>query len=537
VTESGALLGYNAMDGKIPGCFKYGGWATFKVKAIVSDFSIDKTVRINGAADKTFKENVNAQPGDTVDFQIQFVNNGGEQLKDVVIKDTLPTGLTYIPGSTKLANSDGTRSVADGITSSGINIGGYMGGANAYMLFSAKVADNDGLPACGVNVLRNVAKATTAVGSEEDPATVTVNKDCPKPEFTCDRLNITKIARTDFRFTTNYTVKNTTFKNITYVISGNGVNDTKVSTDSTGLLNYSQTKPGTYQVVATLNTADGNSSTAACKGTIVVDPEPEAFTCNALHIAPIERTKFNFTTDYTIENVTFEKVTYVVGGNSYVVTNPDTKYVYNQNVVGTYNVQAYITVKTADGSSKTSNMCTGTLKVDPEEIKPEYICKALEVDRNRISKGGSVKFTVIPELKGKVSVSGIWMDFGDGTKTDPALTTDYVHQYNTAGTFKAKAYINFDVDGKVYNDVSSVECEKEITVKADEKEKCPIKGKGHLDIDDPECKNIPVNPPTPPYTPTELPQTGGELFGLLGLGALTTSAGYYINSRRKLRGM
>jgi uncharacterized repeat protein (TIGR01451 family)/LPXTG-motif cell wall-anchored protein len=193
VVSTGAMLGYDKLDGKIPGCFKYDGFVTFKVKAVTSDFEIQKTVRKSDAADKTFKESVDAKAGDKVDFQIYFKNTGGTQLQNVVIKDVLPAGLSYVPGTTYLHNAGGTRQVADGVTAGGIIIGGYQPGGDAYVKFTAKVADNAALPVCGPNTLKNVASATTGVGSKEDDAKVTVPKECQPGKISVCELSTKKI--------------------------------------------------------------------------------------------------------------------------------------------------------------------------------------------------------------------------------------------------------------------------------------------------------------------------------------------------------
>ncbi|HJM04649.1 MAG TPA: DUF11 domain-containing protein [Candidatus Saccharimonadaceae bacterium] len=197
VIGSGATLGYDEMNGEIPGCFKYTGYVVFTVKAVTSDFNIEKTVRMNDAEDKTFKENVNAQPGDKVDYQIYFKNTGGTQLKGVVIKDTLPAGISYVPGTTYLHTSDGTQKVADGITEGGIGIGGFMPNGDAYIKFTAQVKANDKLPVCGPNTLKNVAKATTGVGTKEDDADVTVNKECEPGKINVCELKTDKIITID----------------------------------------------------------------------------------------------------------------------------------------------------------------------------------------------------------------------------------------------------------------------------------------------------------------------------------------------------
>ena len=182
VVGAGAKLGYQTMDGNIPGCYQYSGYVIFKVKATSSDFSLEKTVRVNNATDKTFKKNVTVNPGDKVDYQIYFKNTGGTQLTDVVIKDTLPTGVTYVAGSTALHNSDDTKAVADGVTAGGVIIGGYMPAGDAYIKFTGQVAANDSLPVCGLNKLVNTAKATTGSGSKEDTAEVDVTEVCKPKE-------------------------------------------------------------------------------------------------------------------------------------------------------------------------------------------------------------------------------------------------------------------------------------------------------------------------------------------------------------------
>ena len=186
VTSAGAVLGYKeAGDGIIPGCFKYLSYVEYTVKpqfAPAPNFEVQKTVRVNGATDKTFKESVDVKPGDKVDYQIHFKNTGEAQLKDVVIRDQLPANMTYVAGSTWLANDGGARQVANGVTASGINIGGYLTGGGAYVKFTAQVAANDKLTVCGKNTLINTASANTTAGSKSDTANVTVTKTCKPPE-------------------------------------------------------------------------------------------------------------------------------------------------------------------------------------------------------------------------------------------------------------------------------------------------------------------------------------------------------------------
>lgn len=197
VVSTGALLGYNQLDGKIPGCFQFDGLVIFKVKPQIEDFNVNKTVRINGAADKTFKESVNVKPGDKVDYQIHFKNTGDVQQSNVSIRDTLPTGVKYVAGSTMLSNDSGTRAVADGITTNGLNIGGYLPNGDAYLKFTAQVGTKEELT-CGTKTLVNTVKATTPSGSDEDTANVVVDAgQCAPGKITVCELATKKLITID----------------------------------------------------------------------------------------------------------------------------------------------------------------------------------------------------------------------------------------------------------------------------------------------------------------------------------------------------
>ena len=185
ITSTGAKLGYDKMDGNIPGCFEYSGAVFLKVKAQTTDFNISKTVRKAGSG--SFSENVAVNPSDKVDFQLYFKNTGGLNQTTVSMKDVLPAGLSYVPGSTYVHDDKGTRNVADGITAGGMTMGSYLPNGDVYVKFTAQVAANDKLAACGNNNLVNTMSATTAEnGTKTDTASVTVNKTCVEKVKACN---------------------------------------------------------------------------------------------------------------------------------------------------------------------------------------------------------------------------------------------------------------------------------------------------------------------------------------------------------------
>lgn len=188
-TSTGALLGYDKLDGKIPGCFEYAGYVSFKVKPQFApsdtDFTVKKEIRKDG--DRTFVESVASKPGDKLDYRIVYTNTGNTTASNVVLKDKLPQGISYVPGTVKILNAANPATAfvenGDKLFSTGINIGNYTAGSNAIVVFDAVVDQNVSLAKCGTNTLRNIASAQPAGEQpKEDGADTTLNKECQPEE-------------------------------------------------------------------------------------------------------------------------------------------------------------------------------------------------------------------------------------------------------------------------------------------------------------------------------------------------------------------
>lgn len=194
--DGGILIGYDALDGRVPGCYEYANYVTIQVKAVFDDeFSVEQKVRVVGSEDKEFKYAVNANIGDIVEFQLQYKNISNESHKQVAVRDILPPSLKYIEGSTKLYNTDhpdGVTAKQNTITTDeGVNIGNYATGANAYIRFRAEVIGD--AMADGANELVNWGQVQA--GSDkliiiQDYAKVYVTK---VPERTLSSLEVTLI--------------------------------------------------------------------------------------------------------------------------------------------------------------------------------------------------------------------------------------------------------------------------------------------------------------------------------------------------------
>ncbi len=185
-SENGVQIGYDKLDGKIPGCYEYASYVTIRVKAVYdNDFTITQKIRLAGTKGWTNGSNVEAKVGDKVEIQATYVNTNtnGEIQNDVMVKTILPENLRYVPGSTKLYNENhpnGATVNQDTIVTTGINIGHYAPKANAYIRFTAEVIDKS-LEA-GSNTLVDWTQAGVGQKTLQDYATVVVNKAGTKPQ-------------------------------------------------------------------------------------------------------------------------------------------------------------------------------------------------------------------------------------------------------------------------------------------------------------------------------------------------------------------
>ena len=186
VITSGAKIGYDALDGNIPGCFKYEGMVTIDVtiRSAVST-TIKQSVRVKG--EKTWHDVVAAKVGQEVEYKIVFTNNSSVPVYDVMLRDALPDNIEYIPGTTILGNAvypEGVK-IPDTLTTTGVNIGNYLAKDFGEVYFSGKVV-NKSLKDCGaINSLENwVASTVNGKVAAKDNTVVNVQLpvECPTPD-------------------------------------------------------------------------------------------------------------------------------------------------------------------------------------------------------------------------------------------------------------------------------------------------------------------------------------------------------------------
>ncbi len=189
VIEKGVKIGYNSLNGEIPGCYQYASYVTIKVKAVAdTSYIVEKQVRKVG--EKDWSESVDANVGDKVEYRIHYKNTSDNSTYDVMVRDILPENMKYVEGTTMLYNATNPKGIArdDTITTTGVNIGGYAVNGDGYVVFTAEVVDNK--LSCGANTITNWGQV--GVGDEllEDSAVVKVTKTCettPIPDDTPDK--------------------------------------------------------------------------------------------------------------------------------------------------------------------------------------------------------------------------------------------------------------------------------------------------------------------------------------------------------------
>ena len=105
--SGGVLIGYDELNGRVPGGYEYASYITIMVKVVYDySFALDTQVRLAGSADESWQKEGDAEIGGTIEFQLTYENTDDLTQEGVVIRSMLPNNLEYVSGSTVLYNTN-----------------------------------------------------------------------------------------------------------------------------------------------------------------------------------------------------------------------------------------------------------------------------------------------------------------------------------------------------------------------------------------------------------------------------------------------
>lgn len=558
IVTTGALVGTNALDGRVKGCFKEMVYVTLKVKVKMPQYNIEKEVRMKGQTSADWAENKAVKTGDTVQWLIAFKNTGATPLKNVNIIDKVPTGMTVVPGTIKLINGNypgGYVYSADALQDNGRTINVMIGDYNpdaagvGYVMFDAKI-DQPEPTICEPHNLVNQAFATPqGFGAIWDDASVTVpGNDCqtPTPVYSCDDLTLTpNYSNRTVNAAVKYTAKDgATYKNTTLTW---GDNKQDVITGTTASHQYAT--DGTYTVTAnmlfTVNGVDkAPAVNPACSESVTFSSTVKTPSVKIEKLVEGVKNKnkevevgknYNYTVKVTNDgqvDLTNVKVSDTpaansniqlvsangvgsISGNTWSYTIPSLKVGDSQTFTLTAKVTQYTDGNLVNGA------CVNAPEVNPSEPTKDDDCDSATVtvkkpatpvyscDALTLTAGANRTLTAKVDYTAKDGASLKVVTYSWGDNTTPLSTdkTTATHTYGGDGTYSVSVRLLFNVNG--------------VDTYAADNQNC--------------VKSVTFTTPVTPTTPKVLPNTGaGSVIGVFGLVSVLSALAYRLLLGRKL---
>jgi len=289
VGANGTQIGFDQMDGKVPGCFQYSAYVFVKVKVNTPKVQISKQTREVVTDDKgvktgvgTYSNTMGVKPGDLVAFHLHVKNTGSTFADHVTVRDTLPAGLTLDPGSILLVTPGKANETLpdNALTAGGDDLSSFAAGADSDIYMRAVV----GKPVDDTCKIVNTAFVKGDNSPEtSDSATLTFDQSLCEhpstPSFTCDTLAINQDATNKRKVTFTVTAGHDSTTQVTSYVLDFGDGSTPLTTN-TNPYTYTYAKDGTFSVVAKVNftLADGtpknNVSGDKCIAKVTTSSKP-----------------------------------------------------------------------------------------------------------------------------------------------------------------------------------------------------------------------------------------------------------------------
>ncbi|GFG66973.1 hypothetical protein MKUB_44630 [Mycobacterium kubicae] len=148
VSDSGALVGCDELDGVVPSESRCEGWLTVDFVTDQPRFTVGAWLAAAGSSE--YGGNRDIKPGETVTVKMTYENTGTVEQDNVLMTLlSLPRCATVVPGTTWFAadTTDGKwqRSSEDIGPNHPLNVGNYNPHANVYIKFDVQFCDKDQL--------------------------------------------------------------------------------------------------------------------------------------------------------------------------------------------------------------------------------------------------------------------------------------------------------------------------------------------------------------------------------------------------------
>ena len=170
-TEDGTPIGFNKLEGNLPGCAEYSGHITYTLVAEQVAADLDKQVSLDG---ENWSDSVTARPGQIVTYKVTFKNTGNTELANAIFKDAHDDGLSLYSGSTKVFDVDNVdgKQIDDILDLSGYNVGNVAPGALVQIIYQARVGEDSAL--CGKTLNNTINLNYNSADQGSDSASVIV---------------------------------------------------------------------------------------------------------------------------------------------------------------------------------------------------------------------------------------------------------------------------------------------------------------------------------------------------------------------------
>lgn len=383
IVTTGAKIGYDKLDGNLPGCFDYHGVVTIRVKInpVVNeqpDITLNKMVRKVGQAE--WKKEVNAKPGDKVEWILVSEIKGTGEMDEIVVRDQPAPQTTLVPGTVARTNPIGSANWQDGpLFDGGYQLKDtYQAGTWFYVRYDSTVqGDFEG---CEARV-RNQAFVRSAQHPQElkSTADVIITKDnCEEVEkkVTCDSLDAHKLTLKPGESTTltaNATPTNTTITGYAFRVNGE-----EVQNSGSNEYVFTSNEQGSYIIDVTVNYDGGSVTSPECVQTIDVEEEVSPkYRCESLEV---NKLTFNKGEEVEVavritakDGAEFKLATINFGDDSdaFVTNSAENNVVratHSYSEAGTYTISATIEFD-VNGETKTvsDEDCVAEVEVEEEE--------------------------------------------------------------------------------------------------------------------------------------------------------------------------